>query len=327
MSDLEHCISAAGVPEGYTFTQEGPQIVLTFPVPPGTTSGDLELTIFGEGDRGIRAGLRGYEPVICGMMFDSVLRPDISLSDDHCAITLRKLVERDWPLLIIGSVHELIDPKSLFMCGIYDDSSARPRSAWSKFLASADRGYLPAKLLIASCLLNDSNPYNVAKNPLEGIRVLQSIPSDRLTTEIRLVLFRALAHTEQFDEARAVITEAAQTSNDAKWELVQFLKTLPDDDGRTSREIVAVLEHLAGANHAQACLELACMCARGKGVQRNGWRARELAQKAAKIDPSLPAEVPEDGIGGNLAIAGGLTVTFLAVAATIGGWLWRNQRR
>jgi hypothetical protein len=254
-------------------------------------------------------------------MFDSAFHTDLSLSGSACRITLQKFSDRDWPLFISGPTGTGIDPKSLFMLGVYSDACARPRTAWRHFLASADRGFAPAKLIVASALLNDGNPYCVASDASEGIRVLSSLPRAAVTVDVRLVLFRALARAGRASEARAVVSEAARESDVAKWELVRFL----EGDGGAARERAAALEELAAAGHALACRELARLYAAGRGVRRDLARARELAERAASIDPALPAELPDEGVGGNFAATAGVTVAFLGVAAI--AWAFLSRRR
>lgn len=320
MTDFERCLDDEGVPDGYTFFQDGVQIILTFPIPPTASPSDIDFSIFDD-DRSIRAGLRGADPSICSTMFDSVFHTDLSHAGSTCRITLQKLSDRDWPLFISEPVGTRIDPKSLFMLGVYSDACARPRAAWRHFLASADRGFVPAKLVVASALLNDGNPYSVASDASEGIRVLSLLPPAAVTVDVRLVLFRALARAGRASEARAVVSEAARESDIAKWELVRFL----EGDGGAARERVAALEDLAAAGHALACRELARLYAGGRCVRTDLARARELAERAARIDPALPAELPDEGVGGNFAATAGATVAFLGVAAV--AWAFFPRRR
>jgi hypothetical protein len=322
MLDLERCISEDGISDGYTFFQDESTITLTFPVPISTSPTEIDFDIFDD-DRAIFTCLRGSEPVICGTMFESVFQTDFSVQSTLCSITLQKVNRCVWPVFIIGAARDFIDVKSLFMLGVYDDASARPRSAWQHFLDSADRGYLPAKLLIASTLLNDGNPFSVATDESEAVRVLLSVPRALLPREAALALFQSLEKVGRVSEAHAVIAEAARASNEAKWEFVQFLERQPDAGDPAVR--VRTLEELAAANHALACRDLARAYAQGEGVRRNPDRAQQLAQKAHALDPALPAEIPDDGAGWNFALTAVATLGFLGVA--LGAWRFVARNR
>jgi hypothetical protein len=325
MTDLERCISDEGIPDGYAFSQDHRFVTLTFAVPPGTPPSNLDFSLF-DNDRSIRAGLRGRDPFICGTLFDSVFGPSLSISISGALgeIRIQKTREFYWPVFIADRAGDSIDPKSLFMIGVWEDASARPSAAWQCFLESAERGYVPAKLLIASTLLNDGNPYGILRNDEEGIKVLQSVAKDRMSVEVRLALFRALERSGRMTEAKDVIREAARGSGEALWEKAQFLEKF--DDAEAIEERVTALRELSEENHALACRELAKLYATGKGgVGRDFEKARELAEQATLLDPDLPSDLPDEGVGGNLAAMTGVTVGFLGVVTAL--WMFVSRRR
>jgi hypothetical protein len=318
MVDLEHCLAEEGISHGYRFDQTDSVITLYFPIPPGIERSGIDFELSGD-DNSFFAGVPGVPASICGVMFDAIHRHEITYSRGQCRIKLHKTKRSIWQIFIRGRSIRGIDPKSLFMLGVYDDACARPRAAWLKFEESANLGYVPAKFLMATTLLNDGNPYHVSKDELRGVAILDSIPAEYLTPQIRMVHFDALLRVGEPDRARIVLSEAALTSSDARLRLVHFLDKLPDPDGAIERELIAHLETLVGENYADACLALAQRYITGKGVQKDSEVARQLAARAHELDPNLPETVEaHDGMASVPMVIATVSLVLLGFALSVG---------
>lgn len=314
--DFEHIIGSPenGIPEGYTFDQTEDEILLTFPLPPNVGLDGVEVHLDGDA---IFAGVAHQQPAICGILLDSVHKPTHTCEHGICRIRLQKVEAKPWELLIDGPSQLGIDAKSLFMLGVRTESSGFPREAWYYFKQAADKGYVHAKLLVADSLLNDTNPYHIPKDQNEGIKVLQSIPEERMRPPIRVMLSHALIDNGRTADGKAVLLKAAEESRDARKELVKVLARIPDSTGENLRERVHHLEVLAESNDVESLQELAKCYATGKGCQKDKARARELVHRAHKLDPTIPDAVESSGIGTNLAVAAGISAVFIGAALTI----------
>lgn len=319
--DLEHCICDEGIPDGYTFDQNDSVIAITFPVPEGTARSAIVLDV-SSGERTIEAGLAGSDPAVCGTMFSSVFNPLFDLSARFCRVRLTKSNPADWPVFISSPSSRGIDAKSLFMLGVLDDAAARPAHAWSRFIEAADRGYVPAQLLLACCLLNDANPYQVSRDVARGIQILESIPPDRLPDDARVALAGALAGSGRAGDARAVLAACAPTCIEAKLTLVELLEGAREPGA--AAQIVEILEDLVRRRSAVAAHKLAGCYAAGKGVRKDAQRARELSELACGLDKALAPVVVDGGTGANMLATG--TATLLFIGFFLGLWLFAKRR-
>jgi hypothetical protein len=313
--DLEHCICDEGISDGYTFDQNDSLIVITFPVPDCTVRSSIVCDI-SCGDRSIEAGVSFCAPAVCGTMFGSVFNPQVDVFARFCRVRLTKSAPSDWPVFISAPSSRGIDPKSLFMLGVLADAAARPRHAWSRFVEAADRGYVPAQMLLACCLLNDTNPYQVPRDVARGIAILEAIPPNRLTDDVRVALAGALTAGGRGADARAVLAGAAPTCIEAKLKLVEML----DDQV----QIVEILEDLVRRRSAVAAHKLAGCYAAGRGVRKDPQRARELSGLACGLDKDLEPVVVDQAIGANMLTTGAAIVLFIGVF--VGMWIFAKKR-
>jgi hypothetical protein len=317
MLDLEHCITPDGVSEGYSFGQFETTILLAFAVPPGIDISDIVYEMSGI-DNSIFVAFSDSDPIMCGVLFGPTFRDEICVSGDICRITLYKIDRSIWPVVIAGSSARGIDPKSLFMLGVYDDACGRREDAWRKFEESAALGFIHAKSVIATSLLNDGNPYLAPQDFSRGISILESIPQQSITTELQVVHFGALLSIGEAQKARAIFP-GDDISNDTRLKIVRFLDSLHTFDAEIEKEMIVHLSALAEQNEPEACYLLAKRYAFGRGVTRNAEYAVRLAARAHAMDPKYPAEI--DGLEtGPSSSALFLTVSlaFLGFAVGIG---------
>jgi hypothetical protein len=231
-------------------------------------------------------------------------------------LELHKDVNSFWHIFIEAPSSRGIDPKSLFMIAAAEEAAGNSESSWPKYRQSADRGYFPAQMLVVDTLVNDINPYNVPKDEREAIRILRSIPRENLSSQIKILLAKTLICIGEQNDAKSVLEDAAEGSEEARLELVRLLETMEDRDGSISAQCVAHLEILQNTDNAEALSLLADHLTRGKGVRKDKERAKRLAKRAHEIDVSFPEVFEVNAKIVNVVIASSISLLFVGAVAT-----------
>jgi hypothetical protein len=323
---VERLFASDGIDEGYTFAQTDHQITVTFEVPDGVDSSSLEYR-YNNQTRAILVNFPNHPPIICGILFADTAEPRVDPLTN--TITLNKIGDHLWDFLISGPSDDGIDAKSLFVLGLSDALNGNCRQAFTRFRAAAEQGFVYAKLLVASILAraenkfgHDLSEYGVEEDTAEALRLLESIPEGRLTPAIRIPLSHLFFTAGAIEKARRVLEGGAETDCAVRFALANLLSQWPEQTEDVKREIVRHLEFLAAHNDKRAIHRLAACYAEGRGVPRNEARATELADRAKRLDPSLPSPFEERGSRKAVVI----TIAAVVVVA-LGFIILRTRRR
>ena len=321
--EIERTISCEGIPDGYSFEQTRSNIVLKFPIPKSCDSSMVEFSIF---DGSILAGIKGSEPLICGVMFGSIIRENHDyLVDGMFKIDLKKADSQVWPVLIIKPSNQGIDPKSQFLLGVYNDALGNEAEAFSLILQSAQRNYFPAQIFVADIFLSDTNPYGVKKDPIKAIHFLESISPEKLTENISLTLANAHISIGQRLEGMNVLKSIAKWSETAKLQLAKMMSPISDVNGKQPVEAVDLLESLSNFGNIEALDLLSKHYSKGIGVKKDKNRSKELEQRIRDLDPNYFKESKFSGIAKNVLVATLISTALIGAASLI--WFCRQKRR
>ncbi|KAH0792464.1 hypothetical protein GPJ56_003641 [Histomonas meleagridis] len=296
MTDIERSISPNGFPDGYKFEQTLSDIVISFPVPENSTLDSIEFNIDQENNT-IYASMQDQEyPSVCGVLYKSIQTEKHEITNSHFQITLQKTEPEIWPLLIKNESLHGIDPKSVFILGIYNDSKGLPREAFGMFKASANMGYFIAQVLVADTYLNEDNPYDIKKDIPQAIKILESIPPEKLSPDVAIKLANAYLSADRRIDAITTFRQIAQNSLEARLSLAKLLSPIASPGcGNDAEEAVSHLQILANENIVEAMNLLAQHYAKGCGVKKNMKEAKALAQKIKEIDPRAPEPIQSSG--------------------------------
>lgn len=318
MMDLERSIGGPkGIPDRYSFTQTPTKCIITFPIPPRTKIQCLidqsENSIFAISDE--------TEPVVSGITYGKFYKASSGPVNNVFTIELYKEVHSPWPILISRPCSHGIDMKSVYTLGISYDAIGKSKEAFEKYKDSADRGYVPAKVLMADIYLSDINNYGVTKNIDIGLQYLESIPIDKRSVEVTKHISNIYHDMKKEKESCNAIRSAIVHNNSSELKLLLARKLSPITKGTgEAEEAVSLLEDLASEYNTEAMQFLALHLARGCGTKKNKQRAKEIDAKACELDPTLKPIYGTGGIGTNIAIASLVTGAFVGTCA----FLWNK---
>ena len=314
--DLERSIGGRrGVPELYQFTQTPTTCVISFTVKPGVkpqvtiNSADSTILVIGENN----------SLIVCGVTYGKFFKNTYTVSNNIYTITLFKEERVTWPLLIIKHSSHGIDMKSLYVIGLSEDASGNYKSAFEYYKKAAKEGFIPAKVLVADILMSDINNYDVERNVDEGISLLESIPVERMTTEVVLCLTRTLISKERKEEAARIFKNYLSIKDDhtVAIEYAHHLSPFADGTMKNPEEAVMILQGLSEKENTEAMRLLAQHYYKGVGVKADKKLAKELDQRACEINEELTPLYGKKGIGKNIAIAAGVSTVFVGAFAAI----------
>lgn len=314
--DLEHVASPSGINEGYTFSQTVSNISLTFPIPNNCDPSHIEC-VFNPHEKSILAGIKGQEPILCGEMWSSTFNMKQTMTPTNYKIDLQKDEHSIWPLFILKPSIKGIDPKSQFIVGIYQDALGSPQEAYDHYCKAMERGYIPAKILVADILLSETNPYDIHQNIEEAIQILESIPFEKRNDSITIRLANALVQIGKQKESIQVLKDAADSSSIIRLELALRLSPLSQFKGKYPDEAVRHLEILAQDNN-ECAIELLCLHnLKGCGTNKNKTRAKLLDSQLCNLNPNRVPLFKQRGFATNAAITLSISASLIGAAAGV----------
>jgi hypothetical protein len=203
----------------YEFEQTDSDITISLPSPARYSLSDVTV-LLSDSPSEVSVSLPDEPPVLCGIIIGPVLRYEISRRGNFARIQFVKSEHKLWPYFISGPSSRGIDSHSLFLLAITHHS-------WEMLCDSASRGSIQAQVEMARKFLSSDSANH---NPSEALAILSAIPESHRTSSMQILLAEALVAIGNKEEAKAVLTRAARTFMEDRWEIIEMLKDLQEGD-------------------------------------------------------------------------------------------------
>jgi hypothetical protein len=207
----------------YDFEQTDSELVVTLPLYAQSLADDLEVDFspdLGE----ISVAAHGRPPILCGALFEPVLRYDTSHSGVLFRLHCVKSEPKPWPYFITRPSSRGIDGHSLFILALANASL-------QMLMESVNRGSICGKIELGRKFLNGDPAFSITPLPSESLRILASIPDPCRTARTQILLAQALLAVGNREKAKATLRSAVKLSPNDRWEIIEMLRDLQEADG------------------------------------------------------------------------------------------------
>ncbi|KAJ6229012.1 chronic myelogenous leukemia tumor antigen 66 [Anaeramoeba flamelloides] len=134
----------------YQLTDKTNQIIITFPIPPGSTKEAIQVD---QGENHLSVGLKGSEPVVCGTLYSPVdVKKSQTVFDTNgiFRVMLIKKKPKKWPLLIFSEYKDHIDPHSLVLKAAYYEHNNEYSVSLDLLKMAAEKNHFTAIFKLAA---------------------------------------------------------------------------------------------------------------------------------------------------------------------------------
>ncbi|KAJ3450015.1 chronic myelogenous leukemia tumor antigen 66 [Anaeramoeba flamelloides] len=134
----------------YQLTDETNQTIITFPIPPGTTKEAIQVD---QGENHLSVGLKGSEPIVCGILFGPIDVKKSRTIFDTNGIFMIMLIKKNpikWPLLIFSKYKGHIDPHSLVLKAAFYEHNNEYSVSLDLLKMAADKKHFTAIFKLAA---------------------------------------------------------------------------------------------------------------------------------------------------------------------------------
>lgn len=221
-----------------------------------------------------------HSDIVYGCLYAPITDPKYEVVHNKVKVTMTKVADEDWPILMSGPSKRGIDPKSEFMLGAFSDASGNYEKAWIHFKNAADNGHDYAQAIVAEAYLTPENPYNIEPNMDECIKAFRRVYDQQHDPGTAMTLADLLNNSGKPEEACRLLRDFLVISPDMNVEY-RLAKILYEDNKLA--EAIPLLEELVQKKHPRAMYLLSDCLKKGLGIAKDEKRAKELRAAADKI--------------------------------------------